>query len=243
MAIHDALTLEVQAQGERLLRRCDDLKKFLALVRLSPDSKQSTRWESEARDARALAVVCTMAELEAFTKFLIQETHRELNDSGLTVSSLRASLRQLAAHTTFESLRDLSDHSKLWERRKYATTLELCRDPIDLPLERKHAQPPLDGRTLRPEHFNRIWEIYGLSGEAFPVAAWSASLQKLALFRNDVAHGNISYMEVFQQAGRSVSDVERYVNDINEFVIYLATSWVDYLEAQDYLTFRISTKN
>jgi RiboL-PSP-HEPN len=239
VARHDALILEVQAQGERLLRRCDDLKKFLALVQPPAVGTEGTspnqRWNSEARDARALSAVCTMAELEALTKFLIQETHEELNSSVACVSDLRPSLRQLAAHTTFESLKDLSDHSKLWEKRKYATTLELCTDPVSLPIDFRHAQPPLDGRTLRPEHFNRIWEIYGLANTAFPMASWSASLQKMAHFRNDVAHGNILYVEIFQQAGRSVAEVERYVNDISEFVIHLATSWADYLSNESYL--------
>ncbi|MFZ3595483.1 HEPN domain-containing protein [Streptomyces sp. BH104] len=234
--MHEALVLDSQLQGERLLGRCDDLKKFLALVRNSPQGSQSdARWQSEARDARALAVICCMAELEAFAKFLIQETHRELNSSGLPVRRFRSSLRQLAAHATFESLRSLSDHSKLWEKRKYATTLEVCGDPIALPIEIKHAQPPLDGRTLRPHHFNRIWEIYGLPGAPFPFVTWGASLQKMALFRNDVAHGNIPYVEIFQQAGRTVSDVERYVNDISEFSIHLVATWVEYLEAQGYL--------
>ncbi|URN12401.1 HEPN domain-containing protein [Streptomyces radiopugnans] len=235
MAKHEGLILKIQDQGERLLLRCDDLKKFLALVRDPPNSQNHPRWQSEARDARALSVICTMAELEACTKLIVQETHAELNNSGLTVSELRPSLRQLAAHATFESLRNLSDHSKLWEKRKYATTLDSCGDPVALPIEVRHAQPPLDGKTLKPEHFNRIWEIYGLPGTSFPAATWAASLQKMALFRNDVAHGNISYVEIFQQAGRSVSDVERYVNDINEFAIHLVTTWVSYLQNQGYL--------
>jgi hypothetical protein len=220
-------------RGERLLRRCDDLKKFLALVRIA---SQNARWASEAADARALAVVCTMAELESYAKFLIQETHKELNNSGFPLSKLRPSLRQLAAHTTFESLRALSDHSKLWERRKYATTLEACSDAVELPIESRFAQPPLDGRTLKPEHFNRIWEIYGLPGVSFPFATWSASLQKMALFRNDVAHANIPFADIFKEAGRSISDVERYVNDISEFAIYLGEAWGDYLRNESYLS-------
>ncbi|GAA1070510.1 hypothetical protein F4556_004196 [Kitasatospora gansuensis] len=235
MATHDALIGEVESHGDQLLRRSDDLKKFLALASHSADSSASPRWESEARDARALAVVCTMAELESFTKFIIQETHKEINDSRLSVNKLRPSLRQLAAHTAFESLRELNDHSKLWERRKYATTLEFCGDPAALPVNHKQAQPPLDGRTLKPEHFNRIWEIYGLPGDAFPHSTWGASLIKMSMLRNDVAHGNIPYVEIFQQAGRSVADVERYVNDIGEFAVHLTATWVEYLEHRGYL--------
>jgi hypothetical protein len=231
VAQHDALISEIDDQCERLLRRTDNLKKFLANVRLDT---QGARWKSEDRDARALAVVCTIAELEAFTKFLIQETHLELNKLGLPLSKLQPNLRQIAAHTTFESLRELSDHSKLWGKRRHATTLEACNDPAEFPVEKKTAQPPLDGKTLKPEHFNRVWEIYGLSGISFPMATWSASLQKMALIRNDVAHGNMPFHEIFQQGGRTVREIEGYVDDIGEFAIHLSESWAFYLRAEGY---------
>jgi hypothetical protein len=176
-----------------------------------------------------------MAELESFTKYLIQETHIAINASNVKVGDLRPSLRQLAAHTTFESLRELNDHGRLWERRKYATTLDACVEPVEFPVNRRQAQPPLDGKTLKPEHFNRLWEIYGLPGLSFPVASWSASLQKMAMLRNDVAHGNIPYSEIFQQAGTAVPDVERYVDDVVEFLIHLVDSWCQYLSGTGYL--------
>ncbi|MFE3073535.1 HEPN domain-containing protein [Streptomyces sp. NPDC059247] len=235
MAQHDALVNEIHLRADRFLRRVDDLKKFLALVSGHAANTAHVRWDSESRDARALAIVCVMAELESFTKYLIQETHADLNTHTIKVGDLRSSLRQLAAHTTFESLRELNDHSRLWERRKYATTLDSCTEPAEFPINRRQAQPPLDGRTLKPEHFNRLWEIYGLSGLSFPFASWSASLQKMAMLRNDIAHGNIPYIEIFQQAGVRVSDVERYVDDIAEFLIHLVDSWCNYLSTQAYM--------
>ncbi|MFI2910064.1 HEPN domain-containing protein [Streptomyces sp. PDY-4] len=235
MAPHDSLVTDIHLRADKFLRRVDDLKKFLALVTGSPQRPQNPRWASESRDARALAIVCVMAEMEAFAKYLIQETHMAINGSSVKVGDLRPSLRQLAAHTTFESLRELNDHGKLWERRKYATTLEACSEFVEFPLNRKQAQPPLDGKTLKPEHFNRLWDIYGLPGVSFPFASWSASLQKLAMLRNDVAHGNIPYVEIFQQAGTSVADVERYVDDIVEFLIHLVDSWCQYLSMTGYL--------
>ncbi|MFJ9189357.1 MAE_28990/MAE_18760 family HEPN-like nuclease [Streptomyces globisporus] len=235
MAPHENLVTDIHLRADKFLRRVDDLKKFLALVTGNSQTSGNPRWASESRDARALAIVCVMAELESFTKYLIQETHVAINSSTATVGDLRSSLRQLAAHTTFESLRELNDHSKLWERRKYATTLDVCAEPVDLPVNRRQAQPPLDGKTLKPEHFNRLWEIYGIPGHSFPSATWGTSLQKMAMLRNDVAHGNISYVEIFQQAGVSLSDVERYVDDIVEFLIHLVESWCRYLSATGYL--------
>ncbi|MFF0432393.1 HEPN domain-containing protein [Streptomyces sp. NPDC004327] len=225
---------EIHDRADRFLRRVDDLKNFLALV-TGRSATGNLQWASESRDARALAIVCSMAELESFTKYLIQDTHSALNASTIQVGDLRATLRQLAAHTTFESLRELNDHGKLWERRRYATTLDACAEPAEFPINRKQAQPPLDGKTLKPEHFNRLWEIYGLPGVSFPVASWGASLQKMAMLRNDVAHGNIAYTEIFQQAGVAIADVERYVDDIVEFLIHLVDSWSQYLNARGYL--------
>ncbi|MGF3132784.1 MAE_28990/MAE_18760 family HEPN-like nuclease [Streptomyces albidoflavus] len=235
MAPHEKLVEEIHLRADRFLRRVDDLKNFLALVTGVPQGSGIPRWASESRDARALAIVCVMAEMESFTKYFIQETHAAINSSSVKIGDLRPSLRQLAAHAAFESLRELNDHGKLWERRKYATTLDSCAEPVELPVNRKQAQPPLDGKTLKPEHFNRLWEIYGIPGISFPFATWGASLQKLAMLRNDVAHGNIPYVEVFQQAGVAVSDIERYVDDVVEFLIHLVDSWCLYLSGSGYL--------
>ena len=57
----------------------------------------------------------------------------------------------------------------------------------------------------------------------------------MANFRNYIAHGNLSFGEIFQQAGRAVADIERYMNDISEFVMHLISEWFDYLESQRYL--------
>ena len=105
----------------------------------------------------------------------------------------------------------------------------------EFPVERNHPQPPLDGKTLKPEHFNRLWEIYSLPGVPFPSLKWQGSLQKLALARNDIAHGNLPYHEVFQEAGRGVSDIEAYVTDVSDFATHLVQTWVTYLRDEMYL--------
>jgi hypothetical protein len=117
----------------------------------------------------------------------------------------------------------------------FATTLESCREIAVFPIERNYPQPPLDGKTLRPEHFERLWAIYSLPGYAFPRSTWNASLAKLALARNDLAHGNLAFYEIFQQAGRSVADIERYVNDIEGFTNHFIDSWWEYINDEGYL--------
>jgi hypothetical protein len=186
-------------------------------------------------EARASAIVYSVAELEALTRFTLQRTHEELNAGKHKLRDIRSCLRQLAAHSTFESLRELNDAAKLWARRAEATTLEESDEILSLPIVLKRPQPPLDGRTLRPEHFLRIWDIYGLPDSAFPTIGWAASIQKLAGVRNDLAHGNVPFTEVFKTAGMRTDQIERYLEDVYDFTLHFATTWVEYLNTRQYL--------
>lgn len=240
MDIHDAAIGEIHQQGERLLRRIDELKFLLLYVR-GLDSKDGVGWESSTRDARALSIICSVAELEALTKTVIQCMHRELNDATICGGELAPCLRQIAAHNAFESLRSLQDSAKVWERRAYVTTLDTSAEYLGLPIATQGPQPPLDGRTLRPEHFFRMWDIYGLPGEAFPSVAWASSLQKLALVRNDIAHGNLPFAAIFQQAGRTVTEIESYVDDLSSFSIHFVSASAEYLEKKLYMKESLSS--
>ena len=80
-----------------------------------------------------------------------------------------------------------------------------------------------------------MWSIYQLPGSAFPVLSWEGSLQKLALLRNDVAHGNLAIEEIFAQPGRSLVEIRAYVNDIGMFAMSFVEAWERYLSEQAYL--------
>lgn len=234
MGAHDLLVADVSLQCERLLTRTDELKTYLASV-ASLVVQDRTKWSFLGREARSSAIVCTMAELEALTQFLIKKTHEALNSATLSYRELRKCLRQLAAHDAFESLRALQDHEKLWNMRSFATTLEGCGELFKLPLPRKGPQPPLDGGTLKPSHFNRLWAIYGLPDIAFPDPSWAASLQKLAGLRNEIAHGTSSFADIFSQAGATIPEIERYIDDVSSFSIHLIENWTLYLADELYL--------
>ena len=234
MAAHSALIDELDQHCERLLSRTDELKRYLIAAK-AMRTQDSVRWTFLEREARATAIVCSMAELESLTRETIRRTHQELNSSALENRALTRCLRQLAAHDAFESLRYLQDHEKVWTTRFFATTLDASSDVLGLPLPRKGPQPPLDGRTLKPSHFYRIWEIYGLPAEAFPMVRWVASLQKLSMLRNDIAHANVPFPEIFKQAGVSTSEVESYVDDISSFALHFTSCWQEFLERKLYL--------
>lgn len=236
MAPHERLVADLRSQLDRLLRRVDQLQVLLTQT-IGTSNADSPSFVS--REIRAAAVVGSVAELEALTRSAIQLTHSELNSCGLTLCDILPDMRQLAVHDTFESLRATVDHSKLWTKRRFTTTLETCREPLSLPVVLQSApQPPLDGRTLTPKHYYRIWQIYGLPGTPFSAVSWEGSLQKLALLRNDVAHGNMEIAEIFAQAGRSAVDVRSYINDVGLFAISFTDCWENYLTRRGYLAAR-----
>jgi hypothetical protein len=231
---HDRLIGQLHRSTDRFLDRLDDLRRYLAGADVLAQ-QDAQRWQFATYEARGAAVVGAEAELEAMTRTFIQETHAELNGMAIPLKDVRPSLRQLAAHSAFESLRTTTHHKTVWERRLFATTLDSCVVPLALPVAHKGAQPPLDGKTLRPSHFFQLWQIYGLPQSAFPEVAWVGSLQKLALARNDVAHGNSKFDEIFVQPGREVHHIEAYLDQMSLFGIHFVSRWEEYLRASRYM--------
>lgn len=114
------------------------------------------------------------------------------------------------------------------------TSYEARYEPVKLPVLEGFLVPPLDGRTLTPGHFQRIWKVYGVTSEIFPPGANPMTLSKLAIVRNDLAHGNIPFYQVFQQPGYTVPHVERYLNEMCLFAIHLAAALASYVDTGGY---------
>ncbi|WP_338597127.1 HEPN domain-containing protein [Saccharopolyspora sp. SCSIO 74807] len=234
MAAHDDLVQEIVQEHNRFSRRVDQLKMYM-LHSATLAQGNSDHWIFVEQESRGAAVVGICAELEHLTRFAIGSTHSELNSLKISYKELSPCLRQLAAHEVFESLRDLRDHKKIWDRRRFATTLDVTDSIIQLPVTKGSIQPPLDGKTLKPEHYYRIWAIYGLPNDTFPQVSWGASLQKAALMRNDIAHGNLPFAEIFKQAGSSSPEVERYVDEVSAFAQHFTDTWITYIAQRQYL--------
>jgi hypothetical protein len=60
------------------------------------------------------------------------------------------------------------------------------------------------------------------------------TLTKLSLVRNDLAHGNIPFFQVFQQPGYTVTQVERYLSEMCLFAIHLAATLANYVDSGGY---------
>lgn len=233
--MHDQFVESVWSETDRLLSRVERLETQLS-ASFRTYAVEGDNAYAVTQDSRAAAIVYGMAELESMTRFVLTEAHKAINLLEVPVRDVRPCLRSLAAHNWFESLRSLQENAKIWERRALTTTLDESAEPMLLPVVgRPKAQPPLDLKTPKPEHFALVWATYGLPGEPFTTGSWQTTLRKLSGIRNDLAHGNVPFNEVFQTAGLQESDVEGYLADLAHFAIHFATSWVTYMSSSSYL--------
>lgn len=186
------------------------------------------------RELRAAATVAAMAELEALLRDMLVSICSEINNAAVEVRELVPSLRSLAANGGFDSLTNSADHGRRWEQRLVLTQLDTSTAIAQLPGRiSRGPQPPLDGRTIQPRQIFLTWEVLGLSNPV-PSASIVASLKKLTQIRNDVAHRNVEIHEVFAEAGRTASEISRYLDDIILLVLHIGNEWGAYLEGARY---------
>lgn len=234
MGVHDDCLKVIWDGLERTLDRFDELRRFVQVARTVAGDPQLA-WKKATIEARASLIVCSMAEMEALTRLSLAEVHRSLNALLLPSNSYRLSLLPLLGDSRFESLRMLNNREKMWDRRSELMSLHSSVDVVEFPVPIKGPQPPMDGATLRPVHFQRIWSIYGLAGVPFPEQAWSLSLGDMADLRNDVAHANSPFGAIFQAGGRSVEHLLQHLINLEEFAMHLVESWDCYLTGACYI--------
>lgn len=233
--MNDAFVEAVWSETDRLLSRVERLDTQLT-ASFRVYAAEGERAYAATQDSRAAAILYSMAELESLTRFVLTEAHKTINLLEVPVRDVRPCLRGLAAHSWFESLRSLQETAKVWERRALTTTMDGSAEPMRLPVVgRPKAQPPLDGKTPKPEHFALVWAMYGLPDEPFTTGSWQTTLRKLSGVRNDLAHGNVPFSEVFRTPGLQEGDVEGYLADLAHFAIHFASSWVTYMTSASYL--------
>lgn len=81
-----------------------------------------------------------------------------------------------------------------------------------------------------------LWNILGITGDAFPSQNSEAALSRLAVIRNDVAHANDPITEIFhrQSPGKSASDVANLIDDLALALLHWGSEISDYMKAKSY---------
>lgn len=223
---------------EGYLDRLDELRRFLAVADAIEDSR-AIPWRYAKREARGSAIVCSMAELEALVVGVLCHVNGSINESETAVALLRPSLRPLAAHRELTSLAALSDAEKVWRQREIVTCLDSNTKPAVLPVQIGHVarepQPPLDGRTLKPHHLQRICLVSGVVVGSVIHTHQTLSLKKLSDARNDIAHGSMPFHTVFSRAGFRTDDIRADLDSFDEIGFRLVGSFDRYLAEESYL--------
>jgi hypothetical protein len=180
------------------------------------------------QDIRASAYVHLAAAVERLISEIFSGLVGEINALAGKLSDLRLSLFAIASGPNFDALADLRG-LKNWHRRCQILSDIESRSILNL----DESYLPLDGRTIRPEHLDAAWKVFGFDGPSLPSPLHALALRDLATSRNDVAHGNEPLSVV---AGRkSLDDMLRLIERIEEIAIHLWTAAVQYLDATQYL--------
>ncbi|HEY5856136.1 MAG TPA: hypothetical protein VIW24_19395 [Aldersonia sp.] len=225
--------------GDQLLRRIDRLKSLL--LQTTSTTADEAVGLAMSQEIRAACIIYSIAELEGLTRNLLQLANAEVNNRRHRAAELRPCMRSLIGHSRFESLRETRDAEKVWAHRDAVTNYDNAKEVAILPVVPNAPQPPLDGRTLTPSHFDRIWVVYGIRTPWYPTVSCRMTLSKLSGLRNDLAHANIPFGEVFSQPGVTPPDVERYINEISEIAICLVSGFADHIDNRSYLSAVSST--
>lgn len=191
---------------------------------ISPSSPVQERGAA----VRASAYVWLAALLERIVRDALQATLREITLLAVPVKDLRFSLFSLLCDAEFASITDRS-RSNSWNQK------------IAIFLRTAEANPallaedilPIDGKTIRGEHFDTIWLVLGLSAPSILSPLHRMALKDLADGRNEVAHGHID--PVTFGRSKATKDMLSIVDRVDELISHLLGSLDAYVDRKKYI--------
>ena len=190
------------------------------------------------QELRGAAAVAALAEMERLLREFLVELSLELDRAAVPIRELTPGLRSLTAHAAFQSMTVSSKGETHWENRALVTQLDQSTQIAQFPSRSgsRGPQPPLDGKTIRAGHFERIWALLDLAGDAVPLAAMGSSLNALSTLRNEVAHANDALSEVFheQTLGKSAADLAEHLRQCVLLVDHFCLATSAYAAARGY---------
>jgi hypothetical protein len=174
------------------------------------------RYNAYAKSSKALTMVWLCAVLEDFWKNYLSELCSRVRAAPYT--RRRRSAVALSVFY-YDRIGGVSDGKALRRWEKVADLMsDLGGAGAVLPL----FKIPYDGRTVRPDHLDIAWRLFGLPGDVFPSPVHKQELNTLADRRNDVAHGALTPESIGGTV--SVGDLRRIVSRLEEIVEHCVVS-------------------
>ena len=180
------------------------------------------------RNVRAAAYVYVAAAMERVTTDLLVAALAEISATTVEIRKVRLSLISLIQAPIFDSLKDVRG-LKMWLKRvemlDRTNEQSICMfDALFL---------PVDGKTLRPQHLEVIWTVFGFSTPPVPDPVSRLALIDLADTRNKVAHGEEDPSVVAGQ--RSATEMLKLIDRMEDIVIHMWSTMTEYLTRKEYL--------
>jgi hypothetical protein len=204
-------------------QRLDDVRQDLYFADTNLLTKRrATTW----RHIHGTAYVHLAACLEVSVKGILRALVDEINTAGLPHCDLRVSLFSLIGDPHFSAISAGTKprHDKRAELFALLGSTTACI--------LNNAVLPLDGRTMRPIHFDIIWSVFGLPLNPLPQLTHRLALIAIADARNDVAHGDATAEQVSRR--QPISDTLKQVERSEEVLINLHTAAELYLRGRGF---------
>lgn len=171
---------------------------------------------------RALVYVWLAAALERFVRDALQFLLLELNALCLPHAGIRTSVFSLVADDLVERVRVRKRRGAWLQRIEMFDIVQSSQQAVFSP-----DVLPLDGRTLRPEHFENIWLVFGFAGSSLPSRLHAPALNDLAEGRNLVAHGNVDPISFGKT--KATADLVRLSQRVEDVATHLTMAIEAYL--------------
>lgn len=176
---------------------------------------------------RADAYVWLAAMLERVVRDAVRDVLRELTTLGVPCKGVRASLFSLLCDPELTSVAERNRQTS-WKVRVALFDRLLDNSPATF----SEDILPLDGRTIRGEHFDIIWIVFGLPGASLPGPQHRVALKDLAEGRNEIAHGHKDPV-VFGKTKATV-DLLGLAGRVDEVMLHLLSYLDEYLGKSHY---------
>jgi hypothetical protein len=167
---------------DRFSERVDRLRQDIYYCDVDALSRRARR--DVIFSIRASAYVWLAAALEAAVRDLLTAVLDHINAANITINDLRLSLFALVHASELDSLQQVRG-LKMWQYRASLFGRTQGTSTCNLRLDAL----PLDGRTIKADHLETIWHVFGFDGDPLPTPLHKLALKDLAETRNELACG------------------------------------------------------
>ncbi len=176
--------------------------------------------------AISMAYVRISTILEAFHNDIITVLTEAIISASLPLKDLRRSLLGLALQSTITGANGTS-----LKGHRSRVKIFIDSESSDICAFQQHARPT-DERTVKSDHYDTLWLVFGLPGSPLPSSTHIAVINEVAEYRNRLIHGRMPYKAFSRQ--KNAQDINDTLTRVDEVLLHVCTSVDFYLTHENY---------